>query len=473
MPRNDKDKIMTTLTIGLLPLSLELYDKVLGIEQTQTIRAFAGVVEGEYQARGIAVVAAPACRKRDEFQTAVERFEAADVDAIVTLHLAYSPSLEAIDALAETALPLIVLDTTPDAGFGFDCPSERILFNHGIHGVQDLCNMLIRRRKPFALEAGHWQKSDVIDRSLSVLRGYRAAKAIRRSRVGIVGEPFDGMGDFAVPFDVLKREIGMEVISASSEDVAKLMPPLDGTEVQAEIAQDLARFTKADYSVESLAASEAAGLGLRRWIERESLSAITLNFGDITGAPGLPVVPFLEASKAMTRGIGYGGEGDVLTAAFCGALAQVVPETTFTEMFCPDWEGERIFMSHMGEINLDLVAGTPLLEQRPYPFSPAGEPVVGSGCLKPGAAWLLNLAPGSDNTFTLVAASVEVCDSKGKEAMRNGIRGWIKPTLPVREFLKQYSLHGGTHHGVLCYGVEKQLATAFASAMGWSFALIG
>jgi hypothetical protein len=46
------------------------------------------------------------------------------------------------------------------------------------------------------------------------------------------------------------------------------------------------------------------------------MTAQTINFGDIKGDPGLPVMPFLEASKAMARGIGYGGEGDVLTAAF-------------------------------------------------------------------------------------------------------------------------------------------------------------
>jgi L-arabinose isomerase len=46
------------------------------------------------------------------------------------------------------------------------------------------------------------------------------------------------------------------------------------------------------------------------------MTAQTIKFGDIKGDPGLPVMPFLEASKAMARGIGYGGEGDVLTAAF-------------------------------------------------------------------------------------------------------------------------------------------------------------
>ncbi len=459
--------------IGLLPFFLSLYEEICSQDELDEVKRFSEVIRAEYETRGVEVVLSASCCKPAEFEAAVREFEQAGVDAIVTLHLAYSPSLESIDALAATSLPLILLDTTPDFAFGFEQESERILFNHGIHGVQDFCNLLLRRDKAFSLEAGHWKESDVLDRTIPLIQGSQAAALLKRARVGIVGTPFKGMGDFAIPFDVLKREIGMEVISADSEAVGQWMPAPDSPEVKEEIERDRATFTHGEFSDEALLNSEVSGLGLRRWIEQENLSAVTVNFGDITGSPGLPVMPFLELSKAMARGIGYGGEGDVLTAAFCGALAQVVPETTFTEMFCPDWEGDRIFMSHMGEISTALTAQTPVLEQRPYPFTDAKEPVIAGGCLKPGAAWLLNVAPGRDDTFTLIALPVEVCDAGGSEKMDGGIRGWIKSSLPVTELLKQYSLHGGTHHSVLCYGIDEAFAEAFACAMQWNAVVIG
>jgi len=218
--------------------------------------------------------------------------------------------------------------------------------------------------------------------------------------------------------------------------------------------------------------SETAGLGVRRWLENENLSALTVNFLDIKGAPGLPVVPFLEASKAMSRGIGYAGEGDVLTAALCGSLAQVLPKTTFTEMFCPDWKGNRIFLSHMGEINPDLCSGKVVLQEKPFPYTAAANPVVATGCLKPGAAHLINLAPGPNETYTLIVAPVEICDPEDKETMQDTIRGWFKPAIPVAEFLTAYSRLGGTHHLVLCYNAEEKIFEAFASAMNWNYALL-
>ena len=53
----------------------------------------------------------------------------------------------------------------------------------------------------------------------------------------------------------------------------------------------------------------------------------------------MDTMPFLEISKAMSRGIGYAGEGDLLTAALVGALLAAWPRTTFTEIFCADWKG--------------------------------------------------------------------------------------------------------------------------------------
>jgi len=176
---------------------------------------------------------------------------------------------------------------------------------------------------------------------------------------------------------------------------------------------------------------------------------------------------------AMARGIGYAGEGDVLTAALCGALAQVFEDTTFAEMFCPDWAGERIFMSHMGELSTRVIDGKPKLLEKDFPFFSMPAPVLCPGRMKPGSALIFDLAPGPDNTFTLLAAPVEVCaDTAGEDTLNDCIRGWIKPVVPVADFLKQYSIRGGTHHLVLSYGANPAFAEAFASAMDWNFKVI-
>ena len=63
-----------------------------------------------------------------------------------------------------------------------------------------------------------------------------------------------------------------------------------------------------------------ACLSIRKWIEKEKLDAFSVNFLKACPAYGIDSMPFIEACKAMSRGIGYAGEGDALDAVFCGAL---------------------------------------------------------------------------------------------------------------------------------------------------------
>jgi L-arabinose isomerase len=301
-------------TMGLLPLYLKLYDDT-SPERRQAFQPFLESVKKGFRERGVEVIPSEICRLSGEFAEALDLFEQSQVDCIVTLHLAYSPSLECIDALSGTKLPILVLDATMDAHAYED--SLWIMYNHGIHGVQDMCNMLIRRSKDFVIEAGHIETSDILDRVVRHVKGAKMANQMRNARVGRIGEPFAGMGDFSVEPSILREVIGMTVLPATPQQIAEFLPDENDPEVEAEVEQDHARFDVSQVSPESHQLAIRTGLAVRKWIEKENLTALSINFLEITKAGKLPVMPFLEISKAMSRGIGYAGEGDVLTAAMC------------------------------------------------------------------------------------------------------------------------------------------------------------
>ena len=155
------------MKIGFLPLYVKLYDDFV-TGQRPRMEAYYATIAGMMREKGAEVVEVPFCRLADEFKAAVKRFEDEKVDAIVTLHIAYSPSLESIDALAGTKLPLVILDTTPTMEFDNKQSGSEIFHNHGIHGVMDMCNLLTRRGKPYAIAAGHYEQSDVLDRTFGL-----------------------------------------------------------------------------------------------------------------------------------------------------------------------------------------------------------------------------------------------------------------------------------------------------------------
>ena len=213
-----------SIKVGYLLLYIKLYDDSNPATRVGLDR-YSKTLQDMIRAFDIEVVASPTCRIKPEFEAAIELFHKENVDAIVTQHLAYSPSLESIDALEKASVPLIVLDTTPDyalldmAGY-----QSGIMPNHGIHGVQDMCNLLKRRGIEYYLCVGHAMHSDVIAQVAGMCRAAAAAKAYKNARVGSVGGSFTGMGDFLVSDEEYREKIGAEVSYMGAETVREYLP---------------------------------------------------------------------------------------------------------------------------------------------------------------------------------------------------------------------------------------------------------
>jgi L-arabinose isomerase len=225
-------------------------------------------------------------------------------------------------------------------------------------------------------------------------------------------------------------------------------------ELDAEYRRDSARFEiDPNLSREVYDRSARVCLAIRKWAKEEQLNALTINFNEASCSnKGLPIMPFTECSTAMAEGLGYAGEGDVLTAAFTGALLSVFQETTFTEMFCPDWEHGTVFMSHMGEYNFNIADGKPFLTEKPFPFTDAENPTVAYRPMKGGKATLVNFAPFGKGAYGIIAALGEMLPVSGINKMELAVNGWFKPEMELSGFLEAYSVFGGTHHSVLVYG---------------------
>lgn len=456
---------MANIKIGLLPLYIKLYDDSAP-DARKRVDPFLKKISNKFTEKGIEVVEVPVCRIEPEFEAAINKFENENVDAIVTLHMAYSPSLESEKALARTKLPIVVLDTTENYNF-VDTEVAETMYNHGIHGVQDMCNLLIRNNKKFYLEVGHYEKSDVMDRMVSHLRGIKAAQAMKNQRVGRFIDSFKGMGDFLVSPKDLKSDLGVEVIAYDKKLFKKYENMITDAEIEAEIAFDKANFIDDGLSDEIHREVTKAGLIIRKWIDDQKLTALTVNFFNATKESGIPKMPFTECCKAMSRGIGYAGEGDTLTASLVGSLMSVYDEATFVEMFCPDWEKDIIFLSHMGEVNINLLSEKPILSLKPFPYADTGDTAFLRGTYKPGKAVFVNLAPMGNGKYSLIISDIEVLNIKASNGLEEGECGFFSVGYSISDFLKKFSLAGGTHHSAMVYGDVKRDIITFGEELGF------
>lgn len=453
-----------SVKIGLLPLYLKLYDDAAP-EARSKVEAFYHEIAEVLSRKGAEVVTSPVCRLQNEFARALDDFSVQSVDAVVTIHLAYSPSLEVIEPLLECNLPIVVLDTTPDYDFGPHQNAAKISFNHGIHGAQDMCSMLVRNQREFFIEAGHWEHSDVLDRVLGRVRAISAARSLKGMKIGLIGDPFAGMGDFQVSPEVLEQEIGVKIIPFSDQQTPS-------PDVLSALQQDIeSSGSLEDVPEESLKANLQITEHIMSWMNSEGLSGFTCNFLQVTRDLQVNRVPFLAASYGMYKGFGYAGEGDVLTAAMVSALLKINPRTSFAEMFCPDWAGNQIFLSHMGEVN-PRVCDPFRYTMKDYRYSDADEPVYAVGQFVGGGASVVNLVPLAGGKFRLIIAPVTV-HSYPDSSFTRSVHGWVRPAEgSIAEFLQRYSMLGGTHHKAVVYNEDVEVLRTFGMTAGWDVQVI-
>lgn len=455
------------MKIGFLPLYIKLYD-----DNSPKLRArldpFYEKVAAIFESRGVEVVRSPFCRIKPEFDEAVSLFEKEEVDAIVTLHMAYSPSLESIGALVGTSLPIVVLDTTETFDFSPMMAAGEISYNHGIHGVMDMCSMLTRYGKPYAIAAGHYEESDVIDRTIGYVRAARAAKKLSGMKTAIMGEAFVGMGDFSISDSEMKSRFGVEVIRPTEGEMKSYSEGVSDESIDAEYASDLEKYESCpNFNEDEYRENVRARLAVNAMLKDKGASAFTVNFSAVTG---LPTMPFIAACEGMRNGYGYAGEGDTLTASFVGAFLSGYEETNFVEIFCPDWKGDTLFLSHMGEINYRIADAKPTLSRKNNKYSASTFPYSANARMKGGCGVYVNISRQKDD-FLLLASECEML-SVSEDNFPNSVRGWMKPHSKVADFLEDLSRVGATHHSVFIYGATALEMEFFANILGMDTVII-
>jgi hypothetical protein len=82
----------------------------------------------------------------------------------------------------------------------------------------------------------------------------------------------------------------------------------------------------------------------------------------------------------------------------------------------------------------------------------------------------VNIAPGPDDTFTLICAPVEILDRGPVPGFPQVPHFWIRSRdLNIKKFLRRYSECGGTHHSTLLPGSHTEALRRLAVFTGIGF----
>ena len=436
--------------VGLLPLMLELY-RQYSPEMADRQEPFITRV-AEKLADDTDVVRARVCATRREVYREIRAFESKDVDAVVVLFVAYAASISALGPLLETNLPIILFSTAPRSSMAEGMTMDDIMLNHGVHGYMDLANVLKRNARSFQFVAGRVDDARAYAEIGGWARGARVRSVLRSATLGLCGYTFDGMGDFGVDTTYLNATLGPEVRHVPLDLLADRIQAVKEQDVKREVAEDFQSFD-VDPGVDDEIHRESnrVYLGLKQVVEELSLNGFTMHFQGVLENPAIRTPPFLAISKLQRMGLAYAGEGDLLGATANLMVRCLLGDTVFTETFCPDFDGGRIVMGHMGESNPAFGERT-VLRRKKFVFGETLDPIVADVHMKRGPATVVNLGIVERAEFQMICYTADVCERIPGSTAIDMPYFHLKPDMKLEDLLTRYGMLGGTHHVAMTPG---------------------
>ena len=441
--------------VGLLALTLELYETLAsdlrpGREEwlrNAVLPALSSIADVRFH---------QAVYRREDIDATVREMEHEGVDILLVICLSYSPSLLSLPALQQTQLPIVVWNTQELYGVDEAFDGGKMFANHGVHGTQDLCNVLLRSGTRFEYVTSHLNDTDALDGLTDIFVAAAAVSRLRRTRLGLMGYPFPGMGDLGLDTTHLTGTLGCHWRALAVEDFNKRAKDAGDEEVEPLVREYRESYDLAeDLAAEDLADTARAELALRRMVAEYGLDAVSYQFQALGEDERTVTIPFVGVSRLMAEGIGFGGEGDLIGAAGTWLLGQVRWPATFGEIFTTDFAGNGLFMSHMGECNPAMARTdrkVPLVA-RPAPIARIrGRQLALVVSLQPGPATLCALTLGPAGRWRLVVSRMEILDFGPLPSMAVPHFKVRAVNGNVRDWLTAYAKAGGPHHNALCFG---------------------
>ncbi|MBI5723902.1 MAG: hypothetical protein HZA50_08095 [Planctomycetes bacterium] len=455
--------------VGLLGLMLELYDTLapqLRADRENWVRAsllpaLAPAADVEFR-RAVASAA--------DIRAEIGHFVEAKVDAVLVVCLSYSPSLNTAEPLARCGLPVIVWNTQElwavDENYG---PAE-LTANHGVHGTQDLCSVLTRMGAAFEYVTSHVRDGRATSELGRFFNAAAAATDLRRLRVGLLGYAFPGMGDFAIEPSRFTATLGPTVCPLTVDEYIRRAASAAESDVQAMVDDYRRSYDLAvDLAPADLDATARAELALRGMVADNKLDAITYQFLAFGEDERTETVPFVAASRMMSEGVGFGGEGDVIGAAGAWLLHRLCPPATFSEIFTIDFAGNSLLMSHMGEANVAMIeqGRKANMVARPSPITRTRKRQLAlRWSFRPGPATLFALVQGPGGRWRFIVSKVGIVPFEPRPTLAVPQFKILPAPGDVRGWLTRYAKAGGPHHNAVCLGDAREQLLAVARLVG-------
>jgi len=457
------------LKVGILPGIAELYNRVWP-DVKNRLDDFVKELVSKLKAENLEVLSAEPVSTPESVKENCSKLKAENIDLLVVVLAAYCPSGVLAPALKEIKTPVLLWPAQSMFELkGQDYDMDTVLLNHGVHGVQDLANVLGKSKKAFGIIHGHLKQKDFKDELCSWAKAGRAIRAMQEANPIQIGDHFEDMLDLQIGDAEFITQMGIEPKVINLDEFAKVLNVSDEKIIKECVKNYKTVFEIADDVPEELLVKTAKGeIALSLIMRQENSFACGLNFlqfcNDERIADGLHVA----ASGLMYQGYGYAGEGDWVTAMLIRGMQQAFGTASFTEIFSVGYANNQLVLKHWGEGNFAMAREKPKLCISYLDDAVPAKFVIVDFGFKPGLATLINLNSTTKGSGQLISITGEITEDRLPKV--NGPRAIFKPMFgDVRKLLTEYAYNGGSHHLALINDDCTATFNKISKLTGWKY----
>ena len=424
----------------------------------------------------ISVEAMPIVRNCMEADQCIERanIDRDCVGVILWMHT-FSPAKMWIKALQILRKPMLHLHTQFNEKLPYDSIDMNFMnLNQSAHGDREFGFMCTRLGIKREVVVGYYKNNAVIEQISRFVDVSQAIAFSRSLRVGMFG---NNMRDVAVTDgDRVESEIkyGWSVNYYGIGDLCDLISGVSEGEIKAKTNE---YFTKYKPDTDNIAAVKEQAkyeIALEKFIKQENISAITDTFQDLHG---LQQLPGIAVQNLMSKGIGFGPEGDYKISALSAVLFEMAKyrkgATGFAEDYTYDLtENQEIELAaHMLEISPVFAKDTPEIQVHPLGIGGKSDParLVFDGISGDGIAVCM---VDMGNRYRLICADITLIEQQ--KTMPNlpvaRLMWKLKPDFKTGAAAWIYA--GGAHHSVVSTALTSEDIRLFAKLTNTELVII-
>lgn len=412
----------------------------------------------------------PVVTTPDEITNVCKNANADDTCAgIITWMHTFSPSKMWIKGLSILNKPYLHFNTQ----FNSDIPFKTIDMNfmntnQSAHGDREHGFITARLRMKRKVICGYWEDSETRKRIGSWMRSAVGAIFSRDLKVMRLG---DNMRYVAVTEGdkiQAEKDLGWSVNTYGVGGYAEMVKQVADAEIDAKMKEYEEKYDIDTKDIDNVKYQARLEIALYKMILEGGFSAYTDCFEDLYD---LKQLPGLASQNIMSKGIGFGAEGDWKNAALEAIMTKMSIGLNMGLSFIEDYTyhfekgNEAVLGSHMLEISPAISDKRPKIQVHPLGIGGKDAPARLVFEAKTGKAILVTIVD-MGGRFRIIVHDVEAI--KPMEKMPNlpvACAMWkAEPDMITGN--EAWILCGGTHHSVLSYDLNAEHMKDFAEIMG-------